>query len=318
MRVERSPRFPQPAILSTGSGRPRYRAGRMRILWPAPPGGERRPRSRRRGRRRRPAPRPPGRPWVLANMIASADGSATDTGGPLGRPRRARPTRPCSPPSAAVADVIVAGAATVIDRGLRPQPPAGPRPRPARSPGASRRRRASRSTSASLAIEPTRRFFAEAPPDARPLVLTVASADPARRRALEEVADVHVVGDEQVDWARAFALLHDEAGRPRRGVRGRAASRSASSWPTTCSTSCASRWPRPGGGHRTAHRPRPGARGRPPLTRSPACVAADGNLFLRYAARPAEPARAQCRLGAVRLVSSVSSRSKSARSSNPL
>ena len=67
-------------------------------------------------------------------------------------------------------------------------------------------------TSASLAIEPTRRFYAEASPDARPLVLTAAAADRARRRALEAVADVHVVGDEQVDWARAFALLHAEVG----------------------------------------------------------------------------------------------------------
>ena len=64
-------------------------------------------------------------------------------------------------------------------------------------------------TSASLAIEPTRRLFAEASPDARPLVLTVAAATPPGA-ALEAVADVHVVGDEQVDWARAFALLHAE------------------------------------------------------------------------------------------------------------
>jgi riboflavin biosynthesis pyrimidine reductase len=181
----------------------------MRILWPTPSEGgddldpvgvvaaEARPAS-------------PGGPWVLANMIASADGSATDAGGRsggLGGPA----DKAVFGAVRAVADIVVAGAATVIAEDYGPsRPPARVRDqRVARGQAPAPRIAV---TSASLAIEPTRRLFAEASPDARPLVLTVAAADPARRRALEAVADVHVVGDEQVDWARAFALLHAEVG----------------------------------------------------------------------------------------------------------
>jgi len=178
----------------------------MRILWPVPSGGEDDdldPVAVLAGEAR---PSPPDRPWVLANMIASADGSATDPdgrSGGLGGPA----DKAMFGAIRGIADIVVAGAATVIAEDYGPSRPArrvrdqrvargqAPAPRIA-------------VTSASLAIEPTRRLFADAPPDGRPLVLTVAAADPGRRRALEGVADVHVVGDEQVDWARAFALLH--------------------------------------------------------------------------------------------------------------
>ena len=69
-----------------------------------------------------------------------------------------------------------------------------------------------------------------------------------------------------------------------------------------------------GTGPRIAHGPAPVVGRHHSLAR---VLADDGNLFLRYVRRPVSR-RAQCRLGAVRLVSSVSSRSKSARSSNPL
>ena len=182
----------------------------MRILWPAPPGGDRGdatldPVAVIAGDDR---PAPPGRPWVLANMIASVDGSATDprgrSGGLAGPADKAMFSA-----IRGVADVIMAGAATVTTEDYGPS-------RPTRRVREQRIARGQSPTpriavtSASLAIEPGRRFFTEAPPDARPIVLTVASADPARRRALEEVADVHVVGDDRVDWGRAFALLHDE------------------------------------------------------------------------------------------------------------
>ena len=185
----------------------------MRILWPAPPTDDRGdddpldPVAMVAGDDR---PAPSGRPWVLANMIGSIDGSATDTEGRSGG--LAGPDdKAMFAAIRGVADVIVAGAATVTTEDYGPSRPAARvrEQRVARGQSPTPRIAV---TSASLAIEPTRRFFAEAPPDARPLVLTVASADPARRRALEEVADVHVVGDEQVDWSRAFALLHDELG----------------------------------------------------------------------------------------------------------
>jgi riboflavin biosynthesis pyrimidine reductase len=182
----------------------------MRILWPAPSGGEDDDLDPVAMVAAEARPSPPDRPWVLANMIASADGSATDAGGRsggLGGPA----DKAVFGAIRAVADVIVAGAATVITEDYGPsRPPARVRDqRVARGQAPAPRIAV---TSASLAIEPTRRLFVEASPDARPLVLTVAAADPARRRALEAVADVDVVGDEQVDWARAFALLHAELG----------------------------------------------------------------------------------------------------------
>lgn len=186
----------------------------MRILWPAPPTGD----DGGGGDHLDPVavvtaderPVPPGRPWVMANMIASADGTATDAdgrSGGLGGPA----DKAMFAALRGVADVIVAGAATVITEDYGPSRPAARvrEQRVARGQAPTPRIAV---TSASLAIEPTRRLFTEATPDARPLVLTVAAADPARRRALETVAEVHVVGDEQVDWARAFALLHTELG----------------------------------------------------------------------------------------------------------
>ncbi len=181
----------------------------MQTLWPAPPGGDDDldPVAVVAADDR---PPPPGRPWVLANMIASADGSATDTGGRSGG--LAGPAdKAMFAAIRGVADVIVAGAATVTTEDYGPSRPST-RVREQRAARGQSPTPRIAVTTASLAIEPTRRLFADALPEARPLVLTVASADPARRRALEEVADVHVVGDEQVDWARAFALLHDELG----------------------------------------------------------------------------------------------------------
>jgi riboflavin biosynthesis pyrimidine reductase len=182
----------------------------MRILWPTPSEGDDDDVDPVAVVAAEARPSPPERPWVLANMIASADGSATDAGGRsggLGGPA----DKAVFGAVRAVADVVVAGSATVITEDYGPsRPPARVRDqRVARGQAPAPRIAV---TSASLAIEPTRRLFAEASPDARPLVLTAAAADPARRRALEAVADVHVVGDEQVDWARAFALLHAEVG----------------------------------------------------------------------------------------------------------
>ena len=153
---------------------------------------------------------PPGRPWVLANMIASADGSATDPDGRSGGLAGAA-DRAMFGALRGVADVIVAGAATVTTEDYGPSRPVD-RVRELRVARGQAPTPKIAVTSASLAIEPTRRLFAEATPEARPIVLTVASADAGRRKALAEVADVHVVGDDRVDWARAFALLHDELG----------------------------------------------------------------------------------------------------------
>ncbi len=153
---------------------------------------------------------PPGRPWVLVNMITSADGSAADAGG-LSGGLGGQADKAVFSAIRAVADVVVAGATTVVAEDYGPSRPSA----------AIRRQRAARGQApapriavltASLRIDPAQRLFREAPADARPLVLTVERADPARRRALEAVAEVHTVGDDQVDWHRAVEVLHSAAG----------------------------------------------------------------------------------------------------------
>jgi riboflavin biosynthesis pyrimidine reductase len=150
-------------------------------------------------------PAPPGRPWVMVNMIASADGSATDAGGvsgDLGGPG----DKAVFAAVRAVADVIVAGAGTVVAEDYGPSRPSPEVVRQRLARGQAPRPRIA-VVSASLRLEPERRLFTESPADARPIVLTTATADPARRRALEAVADVHSAGDATVDWRGALDVL---------------------------------------------------------------------------------------------------------------
>ncbi|MFP3899278.1 MAG: pyrimidine reductase family protein [Acidimicrobiia bacterium] len=155
--------------------------------------------------------RPPhaDRPWVLANMIATVDGAATDSAGRSGGlggaadRRLFRATR-------AVADVIVAGAATVLveDYGPPRTPTAVQRRR--RADGRSARPRLA-VVSGSLALDPASRLFSD--PSARPLVLTCRHPDPARRAALTEVADIVEVDagvPGALDWRLALAELRRE------------------------------------------------------------------------------------------------------------
>lgn len=155
-------------------------------------------------------PAPDGRPWVLVNMIATADGATTVGGvsGPLGGPE----DKVVFGAIRGVADVIVAGAATVRAESYGP-------PRPSES---QRRRRVARGqtpvprlavVTASGDLDPGLRLFAEAGDDERPIVVTCEACPPDRRAALEPVAEIIVAGDLQVDLGRALGELH------RRGAR---------------------------------------------------------------------------------------------------
>jgi len=178
----------------------------MLLLWPDP-GGEVDPAIAYAGD---PRPEPAGRPWVMLNMISTADGGAADPAGRsggLGGPA----DKQVFVAIRAVADVIVAGAATVASEDYGP----------ARLSPALREARRERGqaelprlavVTASLQIAPDRRLFREADPGNRPIVLTTATADRNRRRALEAVAEVIEVGDQQVDWHRALAALSSAAG----------------------------------------------------------------------------------------------------------
>lgn len=154
-------------------------------------------------------PVPAGRPWVLTNMIASVDGSAADPTGRSGGLGGSADKRVFAA-IRAVADVIVAGSATVIAEDYGPVR-LTPELREARRQRGQAEVPRLAVVTASLRIDPGRRLFQESSGE-RPIVLTTASADPERRRALSAVAEVVEVGDDRVDWARALAALPDLAG----------------------------------------------------------------------------------------------------------
>jgi 5-amino-6-(5-phosphoribosylamino)uracil reductase len=147
-------------------------------------------------------PAPPGRPWVLANMIASADGAATAGGrsGGLAGPADKALFRALR----SVPDVILVGADTVRIEGYGPA-------RPAEEVRRQRRTRGQAPVppiavvSRGLAFDWGAPFFTEA--TARPILITGAGADPERLAAAAAVADVVEAGADGVDLALALAML---------------------------------------------------------------------------------------------------------------
>lgn len=138
---------------------------------------------------RRHRPSPPDRPWVVTNMIASADGAAAVGGrsGGLGGPG----DREVFHLLRASADVVVAAAETV--RVERYRPILEPRPVPIAV------------VSRSLAFDWSSPLFTEAA--ARTILLTCEAADATARRRAEDVADVVVAGGEAVEPGLALAAL---------------------------------------------------------------------------------------------------------------
>lgn len=134
------------------------------------------------------------RPWVLANVVASVDGSAVIGGrtAALSSPADRRLFHLLR----SLADVVLVGATTVRVEGYGP----------ARGPGGPPIAVVSRS----LELDWEGTFFTGA---TTPLVITCSAADPERRRRAEEAAEVVVAGDERVDigWALT-ALRHRGAG----------------------------------------------------------------------------------------------------------
>jgi riboflavin biosynthesis pyrimidine reductase len=143
-------------------------------------------------------------------MVASADGSAVDPNGrsgDLGGPG----DKAVFSALRAVADVIVAGARTVIAEDYGPGRPTPAVRRARRARGQAEAPRIAVVT-ASLGIDPHHRLFLEARPEARPIVVTIDRADPARRRALDAVAEVVTAGEDRVDWQRALTALGSVTG----------------------------------------------------------------------------------------------------------
>jgi riboflavin biosynthesis pyrimidine reductase len=154
--------------------------------------------------------RPVGpRPWVAVNMIATADGAATDAEGKTGGLASAA-DREVLIAIRAVGDIVVAGAGTIRAENYGParMPPELEAVRLAR--GQSRWPRIV-VVSASLRLDPAARLFHE-PADERPLIVTVEAADREARRRLEPLADIVVAGDDRVSWPLALAELRRATG----------------------------------------------------------------------------------------------------------
>jgi riboflavin biosynthesis pyrimidine reductase len=156
------------------------------------------------------------RPWVLANMIASIDGAATDPAGRsagLGGPADLRVFSAIR----AVADIVLAGAGTVRTERYGPArlPPAQQEVR--RSRGQSPQPRIAVVTR-SLALDLDLPLFCDASEEYRPIVITTtAGLDRVRRhgataaRDLAMVAEIVVAGEGSVDWATALRALRTTA-----------------------------------------------------------------------------------------------------------
>jgi riboflavin-specific deaminase-like protein len=147
-------------------------------------------------------PPPPGRPWVLVNMISSVDGATAIDGrsGSLGGPGDKRVFSAVR----AVADVILVGAGTVRAEGYGP-----PRPNPERRTERQARGQAPAPRLAvctvSLDLDLESPLFTEA--EQPPLVFTTETSDPSRRAAAAAVAEVVVAGGRSVDLVLALGEL---------------------------------------------------------------------------------------------------------------
>ena len=145
-----------------------------------------------------------GRPGVRVNMVASLDGAITIDGrsGGLGGDADLRVFRTLR----ALADVVMVAAGTLRNEGYGPPELPDEVQAARRARGQTRLPRIAVVTR-SLGLDWGSRFFAEAPEDARPIVVTCAAAPEDARRRAAEVADVVVAGDDRVDLRAALARL---------------------------------------------------------------------------------------------------------------
>ncbi len=144
----------------------------------------------------------PGRPWVRASMIASADGAAAVDG--LSGGLSGTPDRTVFGLLRALADVILVGAGTVRDEQYGPAR-VGPRWAGLR---------AGRPATPAIAVLTGRLdldldgpLLTQAPADARTLVLTTQAAPAALRAQAARNADVIIAGGQRADPAAAITAL---------------------------------------------------------------------------------------------------------------
>lgn len=150
------------------------------------------------------------RPWVLANMVSSIDGS-TAAGGRVGA-LSSPADRQLFLDLRSVADFVLVGAETVRRERYGPVR-LRPELRTRRSEmGLSPTPRLA-VVSGSLDLDLDLPFLSEAHADAPPVVLTTASAPTTRRATLAGVAEVVEAGDDELDVALALRLLRQRGAR---------------------------------------------------------------------------------------------------------
>jgi len=154
-------------------------------------------------------PPPADRPWVMLNMITSADGATAVTGrsGGLGGPGDRSVFRALRD----LADMILVGAGTVTAETYHP-------PTVSEQAAELRRERGQHEVprlvvvTGSLRLDPAAEVFAD--PKRRPLVITSSAAPPERIHALAPVADVITDGRDgqgsEIDLTTALGRLKRE------------------------------------------------------------------------------------------------------------
>lgn len=134
------------------------------------------------------------RPWVMANMVASADGATTVTGLSAGLSSPA--DKVVFSALRAAADVILVGATTVRSEGYGPPRTPANRQVERLERGQTRHPRLA-IVSRSLHLDPDSPLFVDA--DEPPLLLTVTDAPAAARAALADRAEVVELGQGSVE-----------------------------------------------------------------------------------------------------------------------
>jgi len=144
---------------------------------------------------------PDGR-WLRANMVSSADGAASLAG--ASKDLSSDTDRRVFALLRTLADVIVVGAATITAEHYKP----------ARPQELWHHLRSGRSATPPIAVitsgldlDPAASLFADAPADARTIVITTEQSPADVRAELSRTADVIVAGDKSVDLTAAVAAL---------------------------------------------------------------------------------------------------------------
>ena len=153
---------------------------------------------------------PPHECWVTGHMVAGLDGTAA-VGGRVGA-LSTTPDQALFRRMRQIADIVLVGAETVRREGYgsirlteEARQQRRQQGRPATPPLAV--------VSRSLSFDGTEKAFTDAPVDARTHLITCEAADPERRKAAEEFAEVVVAGDDRVEPALAMQALAERGHR---------------------------------------------------------------------------------------------------------